>query len=369
MGCGGPDTVVSLRYTSAMRGPVAALVLLSGVALAQQVQSRIQPQYSEEARIAGLEGQVVVSAVVSSDGTLGDFSIVQPLGLGLEDQAIQALQQAPPANGYPPGVRSNYPVKFTLPLKGSRWHLVRIAFKTPEGASRPTFASANYPRGPGITLAAYEEGRLLSAIKRAAYATISFDIDEHGEPGNFDVLDESEKTWGPEAAALVRNWRFHPGTQNGTAIKVSCEVSFVWGPTDPADPTIAEQLSFFSPPAENFAAAGPAAPRATPRPSAVVEDVTQPQPEYSDAARNAGIEGIVWMNVTVDEAGVPQNPTVTLGFDSVPGSDLTLRAVNAVKAWRFPQVLLNGQPMARKASVRIEFNLTAVRSTIFWPTN
>ncbi len=346
------------------------MVLLSGFALAQQVQPQIQPQYSEEARIAGLEGQVVVSAVVSSDGTLGDFSIVQPLGLGLDEQAIEALRQARPVNGYPPGVRSRYPVNFTLPSKGSRWHLVRITFKTPAGASRPTVASANYPVGAGITVAGYDEAMILTVIKRAAYATISFDIDERGEPGNFDVVDESEKTWGPEAEALVRNWRFQPGMRNGQAIKVPCEMSFVWGPTDPADPTIAPQLSFFSPPSppqENPAAPRPASPRPTaPPPPSIAEDVTQPQPEYTDDARNAGIEGIVWMDVTVDEAGVPQNPTVTLGFDNRPGSDLTLQAVNAVKAWRFPPVLINGQPMARKASVRIEFNLTGVRSTIIW---
>lgn len=358
-----------------MRGPAAALVLVSGVALAQQVQlqSQIQPQYSDEAKIAGLEGQVVVSAVVSPDGTLGDFSIVQPLGLGLDEQAIEALRQARPVNGYPEGVRSRFPVDFTLPSvatapwRGARWHLVRITFKTPKGASRPIFASANNPPGLGITGGAYDEAALLSAIKRAGYAIISFDIDERGEPGNLDVVDESEKTWGPEAVARVRNWRFQPGMRDGDAIKVPCEVTLMWGSSDLVYASVAPEAGPVSfpaspkPPQENPAAPRPAATR-----PALWEDVTQPQPEYSDTARRAGIEGIVWIDVTVDEAGVPQNPTVTLGFANGPGSDLTLQAVNTVKTWRFPQVLLNGQPMARKASVRIEFNLTGVRSTIFW---
>lgn len=337
------------------------LVLLSSIVLAQQV----QPQYSEEAKIAGLEGRVVVSAVISSDGTLGDFSIVQPLGLGLDEQAAETLRGIRVTNLYPAGVRSNFPVDFTLPSKGSRWHLVRATFKTPAGASRPTFASANYPPGAGIGVAAYDEAMILSVIKRAAFATISFDIDVRGDPTNFAVVNESEKTWGPEAEALVRNWRFHPGMQNGMEIKVPCELSFVWGSTAPADPTIAEQLGFVSSPQFPEPPLNPAtAPK--PRPQTIAEEVTQPQPEYTDGARNAGIEGTVWIDLIVDEAGVPQNPTVTLGFDSGPGSDLTLQAVNAVKAWRFPQVLLNGQSMARKASVRIEFNLTGVRSTIFW---
>ncbi len=348
-----------------MRGPVSALVLLSGVTLAQQV----QPQYSEEARIAGLEGQVVVSAVVSPDGTLGDFSIVQSLGLGLDEQAIEALRKMRAPGGYPPGVRATFPVEFTLPSPAnarrlvSRWHLVRVTFKTPADASRPTFASANYPPGAGVTAAAYDEARILSVIKRAAYATISFDIDERGEPGNFDVVDESERTWGPEAVALVRNWHFQPGMRNGEAIKVPCELSFVWGPTDVADPTIASQLSFSPPPPSPAPLQNPAAPRpAATRPRTIAEDVTQPQPEYTDAARIAGIEGVVWIDVSVDQAGVPQELTIKLGLED----GLTEQAVNAVRQWRFAPVLLNGQPMERKGSVRIEFNLTGVRSTIYW---
>lgn len=329
-----------------MRGPVAVLVLLSGVALAQEV----QPQYSDEAKTAGLEGRVVVSAVISPDGTLADFSIVQPLGLGLDEQAIEALRQVRLPDSYPPGVRSVFPIDFTLPSTGPRWHLVRITFKTPPGASRPTFASANYPPGAGLTVAAYEEARILSAIKRAAYATIAFDIGEQGEPGNFSVVDESANIWGPEAAALVRNWRFHPGMRNGEPIKTSCEVALIWGST------LAAQLG---------SALSPSSP-GTPRPQPIVENVTQPQPEYTGAARNAGIEGVVWIDVIVDQTGVPRNPTVTLGLDGASGAGLTQQAVNAVRAWRFPPALPSEAVASRKATVRIEFKLAGVRSTIFW---
>jgi protein TonB len=104
-----------------MRGPVAALVLLSSVALAQQV----QPKYSEEASIAGLEGRVVVSAVISSDETLNDFSIVQPLGLGLDEQAIEALRQVRLPNRYPPGREDDIPGRLRASLQG-----IALAFGT-----------------------------------------------------------------------------------------------------------------------------------------------------------------------------------------------------------------------------------------------
>jgi TonB family protein len=197
---------------------------------------------------------------------------------------------------------------------------------------------------------------ILSAIKRAAYTTIAFDIDERGEPDNFDVVDESADTWGADAVAFVKDWRFHPSMRNGEAIKVPCEMALMWGST------FAQQLDFISSPPSPEPSRYPP----VPRPQPIAEDITQPQPEYTDAARKAGIEGVVWIDVIVDQAGVPQNPTVTLGLENMPASGLTLQALNAVLTWRFPQTVLNGEPTPRRGSVRIEFTLAGVRSTIFW---
>ena len=53
----------------------------------------VKPQYTEEARRVGVEGDVVLEIVVRSDGSVGQISIVQRLGSGLDQRAIEAVRQ------------------------------------------------------------------------------------------------------------------------------------------------------------------------------------------------------------------------------------------------------------------------------------
>lgn len=54
--------------------------------------SGTDPRYTEIARRARLEGVVILRAVIGREGDVRDLSIVKPLGLGLEDAAVQAVQ-------------------------------------------------------------------------------------------------------------------------------------------------------------------------------------------------------------------------------------------------------------------------------------
>jgi len=55
--------------------------------------SRVEPQYSEEARKARYQGTVVLEAIVRKDGTVDIQRVVRSLGFGLDENAIQALKQ------------------------------------------------------------------------------------------------------------------------------------------------------------------------------------------------------------------------------------------------------------------------------------
>ena len=124
-------------------------------------------------------------------------------------------------------------IAYHLPTKSSRWHLLHAEFQPPDGASRPIFANTVYPSGAGIlTGAAVDEGRLLGAIGRQAFATIAFTIDERGVPGNFRAEDVSETMWGPEAILLLHDWRFRPGTKDGRPVAVPAKFQVAWGPLD-----------------------------------------------------------------------------------------------------------------------------------------
>ena len=77
----------------------------SGVTM-PQVLLKVDPEYSEQARKAKYQGTVVLSLVVQSDGSVRDIKVVEPLGLGLDEKAIEAVKQW----RFRPGMKSGQPV-------------------------------------------------------------------------------------------------------------------------------------------------------------------------------------------------------------------------------------------------------------------
>jgi TonB family protein len=218
----------SAIYLTAAPGP-----WLNGAPIGEPIQ-KTEPEYSDEARVAELEGTVVLSGRIGEDGLAHDLSVAQSVGLGLDDKAMEAVKEwtfRPPLADLGGGIalRTQIRVDFRLPEKQSRWHLIRAEFHAPAEVSRPTFVNALYPIGAGIGPEAMEEGRILVAVGRMASAKLRFDVDEHGLPVNFQVQNASEALWGSEATAVVGQWRFTPGTKNGIPFSVPCEVELVWG--------------------------------------------------------------------------------------------------------------------------------------------
>lgn len=53
----------------------------------------VKPNYTEDARRRGIEGDVVMEIVVRRDGTVGDVRVMQGLGYGLDERASSAVRQ------------------------------------------------------------------------------------------------------------------------------------------------------------------------------------------------------------------------------------------------------------------------------------
>jgi len=68
---------------------------------------RPDPDYSVEARAAHLEGTVVLTIVVDEKGNARDVRVVKPLGMGLDEKAIEAVQKW----RFHPGMKDGHPVK------------------------------------------------------------------------------------------------------------------------------------------------------------------------------------------------------------------------------------------------------------------
>ena len=332
-------------YTAAMRGLCLLFALLSVRAAAQN------PEYSAEARLAGLEGTVQVMGTIAEDGTPSDLHVTQALGLGLDQKALEAVNQ----RRYAPGTRQRLyrpiPVDFLLPDKHSRWHLTRVKFEPPEGATRPLFLSTKYPLGSGIVLGAddtaIDEARIVAAVGRQAWAAVSFDVDEAGLPRNFEVPDASVELWKNQAIALLRDWRFTPGMKDGKPVPVRCTLNLVWGdrnlsasqlaqarpPETPPQPRPPASMFEFPPPAPGIA-------RVKLPPSEALERLLQSAPpEYPPDAKRGGMGGVVLFDVLI---GVDGHVEQAVAVNRT--SSFISEAAQALMQWVYRPVVVNGNP-------------------------
>ena len=67
---------------------------------------KMEPAYSQEARLAKFQGTVILRVVIGADGIPGDISVVRALGLGLDEQAIRAVREW----RFLPGTKDGEPV-------------------------------------------------------------------------------------------------------------------------------------------------------------------------------------------------------------------------------------------------------------------
>jgi TonB family protein len=314
-----------------------------------QVLQKTDPEYSEEARIAGLEGAVTLTGTITEQGVPRDMRVTGSLGFGLDERALAAIQQwrfTPGTHqGQPVAVVMTIPVDFRLPGKQSRWHLIRAEFTPLEGASRPHFSKTSYPYGVGISLNAFEEAIVIRAIGREATATVAFDVDEHGLPVNLQVLNASHPIWGPEAVALVREWQFVPGMKYGAPVSALCTLDLVWGPTNLSTQALQWAVAQMSVPSR------PDPSQSVPSPPVVV--YRGYDPIYTEEARTAGLQGTVEVSFIVGEDGVPQNLRVI----SPLGHGLDEKAMESVSQWRFQPVVVNGRPVQVGSTISVTFSL------------
>jgi protein TonB len=66
---------------------------VGGGVSAPSVLFKVEPEYSEEARKAKFQGTVVLSIVVDPSGKARDIRVLRPLGLGLDEKAIEAVMK------------------------------------------------------------------------------------------------------------------------------------------------------------------------------------------------------------------------------------------------------------------------------------
>jgi protein TonB len=79
----------------------------------------------------------------------------------------------------------------------------------------------------------------------------------------------------------------------------------------------------------------------------------QVEPEFSEDARKAKLQGVVMLYAEVDTNGRLRNIRVTRGL----GLGLEEKAIEAVKQWRFRPGTRDGKPVVAPASIEVNFHL------------
>jgi protein TonB len=77
--------------------------------------------------------------------------------------------------------------------------------------------------------------------------------------------------------------------------------------------------------------------------------------EYTEAARNAKISGIVLVNLIVEPNGNPSHIRVVHGL----GMGLDEKAIQAVQQYKFKPGMKNGKPVRVELTISLNFNETA----------
>jgi TonB family protein len=81
--------------------------------------------------------------------------------------------------------------------------------------------------------------------------------------------------------------------------------------------------------------------------------ISKVEPQYSEAARHAGLEGRVLLKITIDEQGLAQNIEVVKSL----GRGLDESAKACVMKWRFKPATKNGKAIQSPAHVEVNFKL------------
>jgi protein TonB len=83
------------------------------------------------------------------------------------------------------------------------------------------------------------------------------------------------------------------------------------------------------------------------------EKVFSPQPQYTEIARKARVQGVVIVQAIIDKEGTVTNVKVLKGLSM----GLSDEAVKAIKKWKFKPATLNGKPVDVYYNLTVNFRL------------
>jgi TonB family protein len=193
-----------------------APVRVSPGVMAGQMVSRVDPVYPPEARAAGVQGAVVLHAVIDKGGLVQSITVVSGPPM-LAQSALDAVRQWTYKpyllNGQPVEVETTINVNYTLQDSGSAANAEPVP-----GVTAPMIVLKVNPDYTAEARAAKVQGVVVLRVR----------VNEKGEPENVAVVRSLDPALDKNAMAAVSQWRFKPATKDGKPVAqtVNLEVNY-----------------------------------------------------------------------------------------------------------------------------------------------
>jgi TonB family protein len=290
------------------------------------VTSRVDAEYSPEARAAGLQGAVLLTLEVAPEGTVREVHIRRGLGLGLDERAVAAAKQ--------------WKYQLFNPNGGSTMDVAEVPFQfQPPGPWRIVGSKVSFPPRVPLprvkpTLSRYTSPDAGVCAKDLVYVPVNLTVGTDGKPNEVQVEGSIDGSIGKAAIEAVQSWQFRPGTAGEQAVDSSGTILLEC--RDPGAPAATEGGIY-------RVGGGVSQP-------AVIFKV---DPDYAEEARRAKLSGSVMLAVIVDTEGRARNIHVLKGL----GMGLDEEAIVAVTQWRFRSGMKGGQPVNVRATIEVNFRL------------
>jgi len=177
---------------------------------------KVELEYSEEARQAKYQGTVVLYVEVDPSGSATNIKVVRGLGLGLDQQAIEAVRRWQ----FKPGYRDGKPVTVAATIEVNFrlltvWRIARQEYFTNPGVSKPSLRSSRWPP---------------DCKQNPADITVAAEIGADGQVADVQVVRSTEPSLDQPTLEAVRTWVFLPAQASGTKQAVRAEFDLACKP-------------------------------------------------------------------------------------------------------------------------------------------
>lgn len=209
-----------------------AQVKISGGVAAGQIVSKVTPIYPPEAKEKGIQGAVVLHAIIGKDGAVQDLAVISGPP-ELVPSAMEAVKQwvYKPylLNGEPVDVETTITVNFALsnspgqqppspppPPPSADNNSTNEGVYHVGGSVRPPVVT--YSPDPQYTEAARK-------AKLSGTVIVGLIVDSNGVPQNVHITKGLASDLDEKAVEAVQQYRFNPATKNGEPVPVALNVA------------------------------------------------------------------------------------------------------------------------------------------------